>query len=346
MQPQAPADEAELNSLLSVPDDSTIQAIASVDGDIAILGAGGKMGPTLAIMARRALDQASNGAGGNRKVFAVSRFSDANTARELESRDVEVIRADLSDASQIRALPPFGNVLWLVGQKFGTSGDPAGTWQQNVIAAMHAAERFDRSRIVCFSTGNVYAGTPVSSGGSRETDALAPIGEYAASCVGRERVFESFMRRSGAPLLLFRLFYACDLRYGVVTDIAHSILNGKPISLENGFANVIWQGDASRLALRALTIADAPPRALNVTGPIVSVRDIAVRSGKLLGKVPVFTGIESSEALLANIESLNRLLPHESLPLDTLLEWTASWISRGGRLLGKPTKFEVADGKF
>jgi nucleoside-diphosphate-sugar epimerase len=234
----------------------------------------------------------------------------------------------------------------MAGQKFGTTGDPVGTWTQNVVASMHAAERFAGSRIVCFSTGNVYGASPVSAGGSREDDALVPDGEYAASCVGRERVFESIARRTGSPVLLSRLFYACDLRYGVVTEIALKVLRHEPISLHTGHVNVIWQGDANRLALRALAIAACPARALNVTGPIVPVRDIAERVGRLAGIAPVFDGAEEARALVANTERLASVLPHEMLPLDTLCAWALEWIQNNGRLLAKPTKFQVRDGRF
>ena len=340
-----PVDEHSLEELLSRPDQATVDALAALGGDIIVLGAGGKMGPTLSIMARRALDTAG-GSNTQRKVMAVSRFGKGNVAAQLQRAGVEVFRADLSDAAQTRTLPVAENVIWMAGQKFGTSGDPVTTWTHNVVASTYAAERFAGARIVCFSTGNVYGASAVASGGSVESDILRPEGEYAASCIGRERVFESISRRTNSPLLLFRLFYACDLRYGVVTDIALRILNGESISLATPSANIIWQGDANRLALRALTVARLPAVALNVTGPCVPIREIADRLAARMGKKALFTGSEGSEALIANTSVLNETLPYSALPLDTLLDWTVSWVQSGRPLLNRPTKYEVRDGRF
>jgi nucleoside-diphosphate-sugar epimerase len=336
----APSSESSLEARLAAPDEETVQALEALSGDVIILGAGGKMGPSLARMARRALTDRS------RRVIAVSRFSDARAAALLEDAGVEVIRADLSDPQAVRTLPDAANVLWMAGQKFGTTGDPVGTWTQNVVASMHAADRYAGSRIVCFSTGNVYGPSSMSHGGSQEGDALLPDGEYAASCVGRERVFESITRRTASPLLLFRLFYACDLRYGVVTELALKVLQRQPIDLTTGWVNVIWQGDANRLALRSLVVANAPALALNVTGPMVRVRELAERLASHAGVSPVFTGVESDRALVANVDRLHEQLPFTALPLDTLCAWAVAWIRSEGRLLNKPTKFEVRDGQF
>lgn len=336
----APGDEAALDAVLATPDQATIDALAALDGDLLILGAGGKMGPSLARLARQALPDE------RRRVIAVSRFSDAAAAQALHDAGVTVIRADLSDPRAVATLPDAPNVLWMAGQKFGTTGDPVGTWTQNVVASMHAAERYAGSRIVCFSTGNVYGRTRVADGGSREGDALVPDGEYAASCVGRERVFESIARRTGSPLLLYRLFYANDLRYGVVTEIAGKVLRGDPIDLITGHVNVIWQGDANRLALRALTVAGTPPVALNVTGPIITVREIAMHCAAAAGRAPQFIGSEGDAALVANVDHLHHALPYTGLPLATLCAWAVQWIRQEGRLLNKPTKFEVRDGRF
>lgn len=336
----APRREAALEALLSEPDPATIEALASLPGDILILGAGGKMGPSVARLARRALPDRQ------RRVLAVSRFTDTAVANALHDDGVTVLRADLSDPRAVAALPDAPNVLWMAGQKFGTTGDPVGTWTQNVVASVHAAERYAGSRLVCFSTGNVYGRTRVTDGGSREDAPLVPDGEYAASCVGRERVFESIARRTETPLLLYRLFYANDLRYGVVTEIAGKVLRGEPIDLTTGVVNVIWQGDANRLALRALTLAAHPAVALNVTGPMVRVRDLAVCCGAAAGRAPVFVGDEGDQSLVANVSRLNAQLPHAPLPVATLCAWAVSWIRHGGRLLNKPTKFEVRDGRF
>ncbi len=335
-----PPDEASLDAQLAAPDEQTIAALESLDGDLVILGAGGKMGPTLARMARRAIGSAS------RRVIAVSRFTNAAAAAALEAEGVVIVRADLADPRAVAQLPDATNVLWLAGQKFGTTGDPVGTWTQNVVASVHAAERYAGARIVCFSTGNVYARTPIAQGGSVESDDLMPHGDYAASCVGRERVFESVARRNASPLLIFRLFYACDLRYGVVTDIARKVLSSEPVSLAMGHVNVIWQGDANRLALRALSAAAVPSVALNVTGAIVSVREIAERVAHHAGLTATFVDHESPDALLANTTRLSTLLPHTPLPLDTLCAWAVAWIRGHGRLLNKPTSFEVRDGRY
>ncbi len=344
----APQSDAELDDLLSVPDDATVQSLAALDGDIIVLGAGGKMGPSLARMARRALDEAGvpRDGFGARRVVAVSRFTDAQVADALETQGVVVVRANLADPRAVASLPFAPNMLWLAGQKFGTTGDPTATWTQNVVASVHAAERFAGARIVCFSTGNVYGRSAVGSEGANETDALLPDGEYAASCVGRERVFDAIARRTGSPLLLYRLFYACDLRYGVVTDVALKVLRSEPIALDTPQANVIWQGDANRLALRGLSVAATPAIALNVTGPIVNIRALAMRIGDVAGVTPVFAGASGADALIANVSALKERLPYDGLPLDTLITWAVHWIRNNGRLLGKPTKFDVRDGRF
>jgi len=338
--PPLPHDEATLEAALSAPDEATEAALAALPGDVVILGAGGKMGPSLARMARRAIADRS------RRVLAVSRFSDARVADALARDGVTVVRADLADPAQVAALPWAPNVLWLAGQKFGTAGDPVGTWTHNVVASVHAAERFAGARVVCFSTGNVYGRTPVARGGAREADALVPDGEYAASTIGRERVFAAVARRTGSPLLLYRLFYACDLRYGIVTELARRVLARTPIDLATGWVNVIWQGDANRLALRALAAADTPPVALNVTGPMVAVRTLAERLGAAAGEAPVFVGTEAPDALVANVDALQARLPHDPLPLDALGAWAVAWVRGGGRLLDRPTRYEVRDGRF
>lgn len=340
----APTSELALDALLSAPDDDTVRALTSIPGDVIILGAGGKMGPTVARMARRAIADPS------RRVIAVSRFTDDRAADALNAHDVETIRTDLADPAAVAALPDAPNVLWMAGQKFGATGDPIGTWTQNVVASTLAAQRYAGSRTVCFSTGNVYGRQPVSLGGAREHDALAPDGEYAASCIGRERVFESIARRTHTPLLVYRLFYACDLRYGVITDIAHKLLHGVPVALDTAFVNVIWQADANRLALRALAQTAVPAAdgsvAMNVTGPVVAVREIAERIGAIANVSPVFVGTPNDDALIANIDRLSERLPYTALPLDTLCAWAVQWIRDGGRLLHKPTKFEVRDGRY
>lgn len=343
--PPAPGDEAALERALADPDQRTIDTLTALPGDVVILGAGGKMGPTIARMARRAIGDRA------RRVFAVSRFSDPAVADALSAAGVDVIRADLSDPRAVSALPDAALVVWMAGQKFGTANDPVGAWTHNVVASVHAAERYAGARIVCFSTGNVYGPSAVTAGGSREDDELRPDGNYAISCVGRERVFAAVARRTGSPLLLYRLFYACDLRYGVVTDLALKVLQRQPISLATTAVNVIWQGDANRLALRALACAtvptaSTPPLALNVTGPVVAIHDLANRLAAIAEIPPHFVDAPSDHALIANVDMLSQLLPHEAVSLQQLCEWTIAWIRADGRLLHKPTKFEVRDGRF
>ena len=347
-----PHNENELEERLSRPDDATRSALGALNGDVLMLGAGGKMGPTLARMARRALDDigAPRTGPNARRVIAVSRFSSATAAAQLESHGVEIARADLSDPAAYATLPRAQNVVWMVGQKFGTTGDPVGTWTHNVAAAAFGAEHCAGSRVVCFSSGNVYARGPLSRGGSLEGDALVPDGEYAASCIGRERVFESAARRLNFPLLLYRLFYACDLRYGVVTDIALKVLRGETISLTTPAANVIWQGDANRLALRSLAAAQSPALALNVTGAIVNVHEIATRVAERLKCDVQFVGATpdapSPDVLLANTTRLQEALPYDAMPLVTLCDWAADWVRAGNHILSRPTKFDVRDGKY
>lgn len=343
---EAPIDEEELETRLSSPDQVTTDTLGAIDGDILVLGAGGKMGPSLARMARRASQP-------GRRIIAVSRFGNAHAKAALDAQGIETIRADLSEPASFATLPDAANVIWMAGQKFGTSGDPVATWTHNTVAAVHAAERFTASRIVVFSTGNVYPRTPVASGGSRESDALAPANEYAASCIARERVFEAVARRTGASLLFYRLFYANDLRYGVVTDIALKVLRGEPVPLAMGAVNVIWQADANRLALRALqhTRPVTPALAngalaLNVTGPIIATRAIAGCIARTAGIEATFDGEPAPDALLANTEALQALLPFHAVSLEQLCAWTVAWIKGNGRLLDKPTKFESRSGAY
>ena len=352
MSQHVPHNETDLEEQLSRPDDATRNALGTLDGDVLILGAGGKMGPTLARMTRRALDDCGAPRTGSnaRRVIAVSRFTNASAAAQLAAHGVEVMRADLSDPQAYAALPRARNVVWMVGQKFGTTGDPVGTWTHNVAAAAFGAEHCAGSRVVCFSSGNVYARGPLSRGGSIESDALVPDGEYAASCIGRERVFESAARRLNFSLMLYRLFYACDLRYGVVTDIALKVLRGENISLATPAANVIWQGDANRLALRSLTVAHSPALALNVTGAILPVHDIATRVAERLKCDVQFVGAASDaplpDVLLANTTLLRETLPYDAMPLETLCDWAAEWVQAGSEVLSKPTRFDVRDGKY
>jgi nucleoside-diphosphate-sugar epimerase len=332
--------EAELDDALSSPRAETEAALGACPGDVVVLGAGGKMGPTLARMARRA-------ARDSRRVMAVSRWSSADARRHLEEAGVETVSADLLDHDAVMNLPDAPNVIFMAGQKFGTTGAPEMTWGMNTLVPAYCADRYRGSRIVAFSTGNVYALTPVASGGSREGDALAPVGEYAASCVGRERMFEMASRAHGTRVAILRLNYAIDLRYGVLVDIALKVFHSEPVSVEMGYVNVIWQGDANRVALESLPLASAPPFVLNLTGAeTLSVRELAAWFGERFRKAPRFTGSERADALLSNTSRLQSSFAPPSVGLDELRGWVADWVERGGPLLGKPTKFETRDGKF
>jgi nucleoside-diphosphate-sugar epimerase len=341
--PRSIETEDQLEEALSRPSAADVAFMARLDGDVAVLGAGGKMGPSLARRLRRATDAAQK----PRRVAAVSRFSSPGVATGLQDSGVDAISCDLLDPRQVERLPDFASVLFLAGMKFGASDRPDLTWALNTIVPGHVARRYAASRSVVFSTGNVYPLVPPANGGSLETDATGPIGEYAQSCLGRERVFEHASRERGTPCLFFRLFYAVDLRYGVLVDIGRRVLAREPIDLTVGHVNVIWQGDASSYALRSLALATSPPRALNVTGPeVLSVRALAERFGRRFGRAPVFLGAEGPLALLGNSASCRKHLGEPTVAFDRLFDWAARWVEIGGRSLGKPTKYERADGKF
>jgi len=337
------ASEAELEDALSAPSAGLLASLRSTPGDIVVLGAAGKMGPTLARMARRALDAL----GRSERVIAVSRFSSPQAERSLNDSGVDTIRANLLDRESVAALPDAPNVIFMAGQKFGTRDAPSSTWAMNVVLPSIAAERYTDARIVAFSTGNVYPLSPARDGGSREGDAPAPVGEYAMSCLGRERVFEDASARRGTRVAIVRLNYAVDLRYGVLVDIAARVLRGEAIDLAMGYVNVIWQGDANDWALRCLAHASAPPFVVNVTGrETLAVRALATRLGELLGHAPSFTGTEAPDALLSNASLAHSIFGAPSISTDALLERVAEWVRSGGPLLGKPTHFEERKGAF
>ncbi|MES2460464.1 MAG: NAD(P)-dependent oxidoreductase [Armatimonadota bacterium] len=341
----APANEEALEEALSQPTERLCQDFAALEGDILILGAGGKMGPSLSRMARRALDAAGRE---SQRVIAVARFSDPASRALLERSGIETVPADLSDRAQVAALPDAANVVFMAGQKFGTTEAPENTWMMNTYVPALVAERYAQAkRLVAFSTGCVYPNMSVDSGGSREDDATEPLGDYANSCVGRERIFTYFAKNNGTPTVLFRLNYAIDLRYGVLVDIARKVQSGEPVDVTMGYANVIWQGDANAQALQSLLHASVPPLALNVTGAeILSVRSLAESFGRRFGVTPTIVGQEAPTALLSNPERAYNLLGTPTLPLDTLISWVGDWISNGNRLLNKPTHYETRDGKY
>ena len=302
------------------------------------------MGPTLTRMARRA----SDAAGCRRRIIAVSRFHDAAAQSALEAAQVETVRGDLMDEHFLASLPNCPNIVFMVGLKFGTSGGEATTWATNAYLPGVVCRRFAESRVVCFSTGNVYGLVPVDeTKGSRETDPLQPIGEYAASCLGRERVFEYFSRTAGTRVTVVRLNYATELRYGVLVDRALKVFREEPINLSNGFFNAIWQTDANDMALCCLEQAASPPFYINVTGlDTISCREVGQRFGKLMGKRVQFRGEEAESALLSNAEQAHKLFGKPRFSLDEMIDWTAEWVMAGGEIWDKPTHFEVRDGKY
>jgi nucleoside-diphosphate-sugar epimerase len=333
--PEPIASEDQLDELLSRPPPAVTELFARLDGDLLVLGAGGKMGPSLARMAARA----------GKRVVAVSRFSDSALRQRLEGWGVETIACDLLAPGALDRLPRCANVIYMPARKFGSSGAEWETWAINAYLPGEAARAFAGSRFVAFSTGNVYPLWPADSDGPDESSPPGPVGEYAQSCLGRERVLEHFCRRDGTPMAILRLNYAVELRYGVLADLARKIAAGTPIDLGMGHVNLIWQGDANAVALLALDLVASPPAVLNVTGPLARVRDLAGRLGSLMGREPRFTGVEQPTALISNAARCRALHP-SCVDLDTMLAWVAHWVVHGGNSLGKPTKFEVRDGRF
>jgi nucleoside-diphosphate-sugar epimerase len=317
--------------------------MARIEGDLIVLGASGKMGPTLARMARRA----SDAAGVRRRILGVARFLSGEDAARLRAHDVEVVRCDLLDPVQLDRLPEVPNVVYLIGMKFGTTGQEAMTWAVNSFLPGLVSRKFRGSRIVALSTGNVYGLTSADGSGSREEDRPEPHGEYALSCLGRERVFEHFSRELRIPMALIRLNYATEMRYGVLVDLARKVEAGEPIDLTMGHLNAIWQADASAMILSAFGQTTVPPTILNVTGQErLSVREVAEEFGRLLGRTPILRGVESADALLSDARRACTLFGPPRLDADRMIHWIADWVRRGGPSLGKPTHFEVRDGNF
>ena len=335
--------EVQLESYLSEPTAEVIAAVAALEGDILILGVGGKMGPTLAKQAKRAIDSA----GIAKKVIGVSRFSTPGVQEGLHEAGIETITADLLSEDCLQNLPDTQNVILMAGRKFGSTGNENLTWAMNSYMPGRVAEKFQTSRLVVFSTGNVYPLTPVSHGGATESSPVAPIGEYAQSCLSRERICTYFSSRFGTPMAILRLNYAIDLRYGILLDIAEKVYAEEVIPLQMGSVNVIWQGDANAIALRAFVHCQSPPLVLNVTGPeTVSIRYLASCFGTLFNKPPRFEGEETATALLSNTAQCHQLFGYPRVSLGQMIEWVAEWVRMGGITLRKPTHFEVRDGKF
>jgi len=335
--------EAELDELLSRPTEPVVQALSDLDGDVLILGVGGKIGPTLANMVKRA----SSEAGGDKRIIGVD-YDFADDVREsLEAGGIETQTADLTDPEQVRELPEVENVIFMAGMKFGATGAEALIWALNVYMPALVADRFTDSRIVVFSSGNIYGLSPVAGGGSTESSQVRPDGDYAQSILGRERMFEHFSGRHGAPVVLVRLNYAIDLRYGILLDVGQQVQDQHPVDVTMGHVNVIWQGDVNAQIIRCLALAESPPRVMNVAGPeTVPIRYVATRFGELLGIEAIIEGVESDTALLSNSAEAAGILGYPTVALDRMLRWIAHWIEIEGPTLAKPTHYETRDGKF
>ena len=337
--PKTITDIAALDELLCRPSQALIDDLNKVDGDIMILGVAGKMGPTLAGLAKAALP--------DRRIIGVARFTDMSVKAWLAARGIETIHCDLLDEAAINALPKIANIVFMAGRKFGAEGDLSLTWAMNAHVPALVAQAFKNSRIVAFSTGCVYPFVPVDGKGSDETMPPDPPGEYAQSCVGRERMFEYFSRQYATPGRLFRLNYAIEMRYGVLHDIATKVVTGKPIDVNLGHVNFIWQGDASSQALRCLAHCDTPTAPINVSGhEVLAVRDLAQQFGALLGRKPVLVGKEEPTAWLTNTSQAAKLFGLPIVDTAQLIAWTADWVARSMPSLGKPTKYEVRDGRY
>ena len=341
--PERIESEAHLEDLLAEPLEADVECLSRLDGDVLILGAGGKMGPSLARRIRRAAERSR----ARVRVIAASRFSSSDVRAGLEADGVDTVACDFLDPAQIAALPRVPNVLFLAGRKFGTTDRNDVTWATNTVVPARVAEHFSKSRMVVFSTGNVYPLVPVDGPAPRERDLPAPVGEYAQSCLGRERVVEFVSRERGMPALIYRLNYAVDLRYGTLVDVARHVFTGEPIDLTMGYFNAIWQGDANSYAFRSLELCTSPPEILNVTGAErISVREAAEWFGAAFGRTPQFVNTEGPVALLSDSSRCRSLLGEPAVPLTTLQRWVAGWVASGGSSLNKPTHFEVTDGRF
>ncbi|WP_054954915.1 NAD-dependent epimerase/dehydratase family protein [Paenibacillus dakarensis] len=334
---------AELEAKLAEPSEQLIADLSSIEGDILILGVGGKMGPSLARLAANAVKKG----GLNKRIIGVSRFSNEEARRELDEAGIETISCDLLNDEELQKLPHVDNVIYMAGNKFGTTGREHFTWAMNSYLPGRVAEKYKNSRIVVFSSGNVYPFSPVGSGGVNESVSPEPLGEYAQSCLGRERVFEYFSHQNKTPMTIYRLNYAIDMRYGVLLELAKSINEGRPIDLTMGHANIIWQGDANEMALRCLKHTSNPPEIINITGPeTMSIRWAAQELAKRMDKEVQFTGVESETALLNNATKSHQLFGYPKVSLLQMIDWTAEWVMAGGDTWNKPTHFQERKGKF
>lgn len=341
--PEKIVSEEQLDELISKPSKEVVEMFSRIDGDIMFLGVGGKIGPSMALMAKRACDEA----GVNKRIIGVSLFESEEEQKKIENIGIETIHGDLLDNDFIKSLPKVKNVYFLAGMKFGSEDNLSLTWAVNSYMPALVVEHFSDSRIVAFSTGCVYPLVPVESGGSLETDMPTPVGEYAQSCLGRERMFEYGSKKNNTPVSLIRLNYSVELRYGVLVDIATKVKNEKELDLSMGYFNVIWQGDVNDVVLRSVEIAASPARILNITGEeTLLVREIAQEFGKLFGVEPKLVGKEAPTALLSNSEDAYGLYGKPKVPIKQVIKWIAGWMKEDKKLLGKPTHYEVRDGKY
>ncbi len=332
-----------LESQLSEPPPAVVEMISRLEGDLVLLGVGGKMGPSMARMAQRAVNEA----GTKQRVIGVSRFSDPQLRDQLESWGLETVACDLLNPQEVNELPLAKNVIYLAGFKFGASQDPGRLWAMNCLAPSLVSLRYRDSRLVVFSTGNVYRTVPADSGGSLEEDATDPHGEYAMAALGRERMFQHFSETLNIPMALLRLNYAHDLRYGVFVDVAQELLAGKPVDISTAYVNIIWLADANAMTLRALEHCQAPLQVINMTGPeTLKVRTVAEQLAEMMGVSATFIGEEAPTALLSNATRGIQLLGAPEVSAEQVIRWTADWVASGRPLLNKPTKFQVQDGKY
>lgn len=337
-------DEADLEERLSAPSPDLVADLGALDGDLLVLGAGGKMGPSLARLARRGLDAAGRR---DARVLAVSRWTDRRLEHQLKGAGVETLTFDVTPDADLSALPDAAGVIFMIGTKFGSAGAAAQTWATNAVVPALVARRYAGSAITAFSTGNVYPFVPVTGGGATEDEPPDPVGEYAMSCLGRERVLEHASRTRGTRVAVLRLNYAVEMRYGVLADVAARVRDGRPVDLTTGHANVVWQGYANEVALRLLRHASSPPYVLNVTGPeLVDIGALATSFGELLGTVPVLQGRPAPTALLSDASRCHQMFGPPVPGLADLVAAQAGWLRAGGVLWDKPTKFERRDGRF
>jgi nucleoside-diphosphate-sugar epimerase len=335
--------DTELEDLLTTPSREDIEFFRKVEGDLIIVGVGGKIGPSLACRAGRA----AQAAGTRIRIIGTDVHCEDLDVDRFEAAGVEILCVDLLDSASFATLPDAPNVIFMAGRKFGSTGKESLTWAMNVHVPALIAERYRSSRIVVFSSGNIYPFLPANTGGATEETAPAPIGEYAQSVLGRERMFEYFSARHGTQVTLLRLNYAIDLRYGVLVDIGRKVFEGRSVDVTAGAANVIWQGDVNSVALRCLAHCQSPPFILNLTGPeTLSIRAVALRFGEIFGKPPILEGQEAPTALLNNAARCFRMFGYPSVTTDQMIEWSAHWIKTGGTRLDKPTHFEARDGRF